>query len=927
MFSINKPVAYRPPLSGFNLWSVITLITLLPGLLSAADLIDKTKPASIPDEIVADWKGQDKVSGSNYTTAINGIIEKLKELGKNEYAELVESILAKGANEDAYLTACHWRRVAFLEDYEDEIKKLVFAKHHNIGDIIVGCQEGFSMWNRDAQWSPGAGIYYLEFKDYYPSPKVLIEDQSGVIRDPCVSLDGKKVAFAWYKNASKTSASASSKPSGYKIFELDIEKHLANPSTEPRQITFADEGLVFSDYEPCYTPYGEIMFNSSRCFQLIDCWVNMVSTIYAIDTSGKYLRRIGYDQVHNFYPQLRSDGRIMYTRWEYNDRNLMTSMGLFTMKSDGTEQTEFYGNQTNWPVTLIHGREIPYTKCKKAIAIASGHHAPYYGEPLIIDIEKGRNGLQPLSGIAGTSISPSGGPITQIPKNHDPNDSGGVEFKYAYPLPLDEERFLISYTPEARGTMQLYAMSPDGHKELIAWDAKKSVCQPFLVKPRDIKPIRSDVNYSKKTGVFKIEDVYVAGGRTLKGVEKGSVKKIRVVKLEYRHSSADANPFNYGNQGTMSMVFVPISRYTGSWQAKRIIGEAKVYDDGSAAFEVPAMEPLYFQLIDQEGRMIQTMRSWSTLMPGEVFNCVGCHEDKNSAIPDPSKRTQADTIQKLDPFYDISGKLFNYTEIIQPILDAKCVSCHSPGKLDLRGNLEIIDDEENKGCKKKFARSYANLTKGGSSVFGAGAGDYIKWLPIFSNNESIQPKIYGSLVSKLTTDILPKHKTKEGFNLTKEELEKIYAWIDLCVPHWGLYNQGYANSSDSLDYDKAVKQREKHEAVLGRNIEDIIREKGGVLLPETNAIKGNTKPSLTNAVKTNERLTFYQRKLLVVPSSPGVLRISDLRGRQLANIRIDKSNIGTSMTISLPVSISNGVYIARLIEETGVYACRFSIIR
>src|SRR5690606_17788410 len=155
---------------------------------------------------------------------------------------------------------------------------------------------------------------------------------------------------------------------------------------------------------------------------------------------------------------------------------------------------------------------------------------------------------------------------------------------------------------------------------------------------------------------------------------------------------------------------------------------------------------------------------------------------------------------------------------------------HSPGKLDLRGNLEIIDDDQNRECKKKFARSYANLTKGGSSLFSAGSGNYIKWLPIFSNNESIQPKIYGSLVSKLTTDILPKHKTKEGFNLTKEELEKIYAWIDLCIPHWGLYNEGYTKSSDSLDYDKAVKQRDKHEAVLAKNIEDIIRDRGGVLL-------------------------------------------------------------------------------------------------
>lgn len=924
MFSINKPVASRSSATGFNLWSVITLITLLPGLLSAADLIDKAKPASIPEEIIASWKEQDKVSGSNYTTAINGIIEKLKELDKDEYVEFVEAELAKAANENAYLTACHWRRVAFLEDYEKEIKKLVYAKHHNLGSLIVGCQEGFSIAsNIDEKWKPGSGLYYLDFTNYYPQPKPLIEDKSGVIRDPCVSLDGKKIAFAWYKNASRTTV-GSSTPSGYKIFELDIEKHLANPSTEPKQITFADDGLVVSDYEPCYTQFGEIMFNSSRCFQLIDCFTNMVSTIFVVDTSGKYLRRVCYDQVHTFYPQLRSDGKIMYTRWEYNDRNLMQSMGLFTMRPDGTEQTEFYGNQTTWPVTCIHGREIPYTQGSKAMFIASGHHAPYYGEPLIVDITKGRNGITPLSGIAGTSVSKNGGPVTK-PTANDPNDSGGVEFKYAFPLPLDEDRFLISYTPQKRGIMSLYAMDPKGHKELIAW-ADQSVSQPFLVKPRNVPTPGSKVDYSKKTGVYRIEDVYVAGGVTLKGVKKGSIKKIRVCKLEYRHSSADVDPWKFGREGATGWVFIPISVYTGSWQAKRIIGEAPVYEDGSAAFEAPALQPLYFQLIDAEGRMVQTMRSWSTLMPNETFNCIGCHEDKNTAISDPDKRPMAQ-VKPLEPFYDISDKLFRYTDIIQPILDKRCVKCHNPGKLDLTGTLEELTDDNHVDAKKKFARSYNNLTQGGSSLFSAGRGKYISWLPIFSPNDAIPPNRYGSLVSPLTKEILPNHKSKEGFEITEEELHKIYAWIDLCVPHWGLYNEGYKSSSDSTYYEKAVQHRLKHEAVEAKNIKEFIEKKGGNPAGPIAVRPQDNSSALASVAKVPLRFLASERKLVFVPLSVGELTINDLRGRQLANIRIDKSSVGTSMIVPIPPPISKGVYIARFLDGKKTQSCKFSVIR
>lgn len=56
-----------------------------------------------------------------------------------------------------------------------------------------------------------------------------------------------------------------------------------------------------------------------------------------------------------------------------------------------------------------------------------------------------------------------------------------------------------------------------------------------------------------------------------------------------------------------------------------------MHEDGSAWFEVPARVPLYFQALDDQGRAVQTMRSWSTLQPGEHYSCVGCHEPKPAA--------------------------------------------------------------------------------------------------------------------------------------------------------------------------------------------------------------------------------------------------------------------------------------------------------
>ena len=49
---------------------------------------------------------------------------------------------------------------------------------------------------------------------------------------------------------------------------------------------------------------------------------------------------------------------------------------------------------------------------------------------------------------------------------------------------------------------------------------------------------------------------------------------------------------------------------------------------------VPAGKHVFFQVLDKAKKMIQSMRSGVSLMPGEINGCVGCHEDRLS-IPMP----------------------------------------------------------------------------------------------------------------------------------------------------------------------------------------------------------------------------------------------------------------------------------------------------
>ena len=45
---------------------------------------------------------------------------------------------------------------------------------------------------------------------------------------------------------------------------------------------------------------------------------------------------------------------------------------------------------------------------------------------------------------------------------------------------------------------------------------------------------------------------------------------------------------------------------------------------------MPANAAISLQPLDENGKALQLMRSWMTVMPGETVSCVGCHESPDS---------------------------------------------------------------------------------------------------------------------------------------------------------------------------------------------------------------------------------------------------------------------------------------------------------
>ncbi len=294
--------------------------------------------------------------------------------------------------------------------------------------------------------------------------------------------------------------------------------------------------------------------------------------------------------------------------------------------------------------------------------------------------------------------------------------------------------------------------------------------QPIPVRARpEVFRRASAVDYRKQEGTFYVQDVYI--GQPMAGVPRGTVKTLRVVGLDWRAAGVGNN--GNGGPGGGAMVSTPVAIGNGAWDPKIILGDASVHEDGSVFFKAPARMPVYFQLLDRKGRMVQSMRSWSTLQPGENASCTGCHEDKNSSPPAllPQSLAFRAGVQELKPFYG-PPRGFSYAREVQPILDARCTSCHD-GREDVPYDLtstEVVDS----GAKRRWMQSYLDLTHvQGTKVRGCrGKPDHpmVNWISAASVPTLLPPYSAGSNKSKLM-ELLD--KGHENVKLTREELEKL----------------------------------------------------------------------------------------------------------------------------------------------------------
>jgi hypothetical protein len=626
-----------------------------------------------------------------------------------------------------------------------------YANNH--GTEATMCQTGEV---NTKYFRPGSTLKVLNLSN--GKVDTILESPKGVIRDPELHFDAGKLLFSMRKDISDD----------YHLYEMDI------PAEKLKQLTFAPR---VSDIQPIYLPSGQISFASTREPKYIPCQRHLMTNLFVMDADGANIRQIGHNTQFEGRASLTPDGRILYTRWEYVDKHFASAYGLWTVNPDGTNHALYYGGYSWQPGAISDGRIIPGSS--KFVGVFTAVHELAWGAIVVGDRTLGLDGLKPILKSWPANISPFMNRWTVEERIGGGYDSfRGVRIKYEDPYPLSEQFMLCSRQTASRKQMGLFLIDVFGN-ELLLHTEQPGCFDPMLIAPRKRPPvIASKVDLRKSDGTFYVQDVYI--GEFMDRVKRGSIKHLRVVeappKLVFpKYGIGDWTPATSGDSHH------PTATNWGHYNNKRILGRAPVEADGSAYFRVPSGKFVYFQLLDENGMMIHSMRSGTMLQPGEEAGCIGCHEDRLKPAPRSlSKRPAAmkRPPSKLEPWYG-PARNFSYAREVQPVLDKHCIKCHdydkTAPKLNLSGDKGPAFNMSYTNLMARSPAKWKRMKPGAKKplVNSVGAGP-VKVIPPYS---------WGSNVSGLV-DLLRTGHGKHKVKLDAESLDRIVTWIDLNAPYY-----------------------------------------------------------------------------------------------------------------------------------------------
>ena len=688
------------------------------------------------------------------------------------------------------------------------VKRMPYSSDHYYTDINNGTSGD--------RFIADNGIYVYNIRTKQERPVLTTASMpggKGFIGKTSLSFDAKKIVFDFRENAS----------SGFRIWEVNIDgsglrQVLKAPADEAEKVKRWGRKWHTDDIHPCYLPDGKIMFSSTRCEHTILCGGSaalVAPALHRMEADGSNVEQLTKSPVSEFCPVVLDDGRVMYHRWEYIDKGARVCKTIWSMNPDGSRQQELYGVTDDTTTVYMYPQAMPGAG-NRIVCVGTCHYPQggCLGAIMLIDLQQGIRKRGPDPDEAGyrkwdnryavTNITPSvfverrTEPgwhfLTDDGKYvHDRNGTSGN--LYTHPYPISETKFMVSYKPNPKDHYKqvpnaygLYLIDTDGNHNLIHKDEKLSCWHPTPLVSRQLPPvIRTSPNMqyaSKNEALCIVTNIY----QGMDNVKQGTIKWLRINEAIPRYWDTGRRWASGASSSSWKAALWPRVQW----------GVVPVESDGSAYFKVPANRNVFYQALDENFMEIQRERTYVNYKPGEVRSCTGCHGRKNHATgpigtntPIALKREPSTPGPQPCDLVENGGdgkaqQVIHYPTDIQPIFNAKCVSCHGNDKPD--GNLKLVDN-----LTVYYNTSYEELCK--KQLAGPILSEFTTFKRGDQGNYSgatVEPRSIGShksvLVSLLTD---PKHAKNASEDhskmLTKNELMIVCRWVDSNYQFYGTY--------------------------------------------------------------------------------------------------------------------------------------------
>ncbi len=689
------------------------------------------------------------------------------------------------------------RKIAFKNPLLD-FDKIVFLKHNMQVRGVFHMVDQYLGFNQ----KKAGGVFVLEnpfgehprVKDLLAASKVAkgrLEGRSLTDQGSFISLDldydSKTLLFAFseaeygvppgasFANQKLTAEElAKNKESAHYYFRPESVFHVFKVDADGQNLLQLTD-TINNDYDPCFLPNGRIVFISERLGGNQRCGDRALpsATLNAMMPDGSDVIQLSWHDTNEWHPSVDNNGMIVYTRWDYVDRDSDVAHHLWLCYPDGRDPRSFGGNYPDrrefraWMEMSL--RAIPGSH--KYIGTASGHHGNAYGSLILKDLRvKDDREMSQTRRITPDVQLPESEAAPGVPMQ--PRGTGSGVLAFGTPWPLSEDYYLCVYSPNGRNH-GIYLVDSFGNRELLYRDPAVACLDPIPFRPRPRPPIIAAATIQAKAdwknaqtpsqaqmamGTVAVMNVYKGEFPLPKGTK---IKELRVV-----------NVFPKDN----TFMDKPRIGVAAQSLARGVLGTAPVEEDGSVYFNMPTGAGVYFQLLDEKGVAVQTMRSDTYLHPGEWMSCVGCHEEKHETLntpPDQALMALRRAPSTLQPEAEGSYPL-TFPRLVQPVLNAKCVKCHDEKapKRSLHGDRFTKDGS---------SEAFGTLSK---LAWGMSGGNGI----MIARKElqySLPGKV-GAQASKLYPMLLAGHN---GVKLTPAEMRRITLWLDCNSNFYGAYQQ------------------------------------------------------------------------------------------------------------------------------------------